>query len=480
MDKLFWKTIYYWIRYFHYEIINIENNEIWASNYKDQSIVIFRKDISTSQEIKFDISRFKDNLHLIEKEVNFKLKTVKYLYFTENVIDITEFKEYDPIKISVNLINKSDDLNTLFQNRMINYLFQTKSNKSQSYYKRRVLNNHNQLEKYMAQFTPMTYLLISINVLIWLVMILITNHFSNIKLLDVGGLVHFNVVHGEWYRLITSLFLHFNFEHILMNMLSLFIFGKIVEAIVGPIKMLAIYLISGLFGNFVSLSFNTDTVSVGASGAIFGLIGSIITMMFVSRNYSRKTIGQLLIVLVILTGLSLMMSNVNIMAHLGGLLGGILITLIGYYYQVNRNVFWITLVIFLLLFIVLQIRIFTIKEDNIYNILIEEEMKKNDYTEASHIVNKTINNHYDDDRTFYLTGLITAATKSKAESIDEWERGLKLYPNSPLLNYELAIANRSLSDNDKAEKYINKALKIEPKNKNYLNLKKELEKVNES
>ena len=72
------------------------------------------------------------------------------------------------------------------------------------------------------------------------------NHFSDVKLLDLGGLVHFNVVHGEWYRLITSMFLHFNFEHILMNMLSLFIFGKIVESIVGPLRMLGIYVISGL------------------------------------------------------------------------------------------------------------------------------------------------------------------------------------------------------------------------------------------
>ena len=84
----------------------------------------------------------------------------------------------------------------------------------------------------------MTYGLIIINVLIWLIMILYLNHFSDVKLLDLGGLVHFNVVHGEWYRLITSMFLHFNFEHILMNMLSLFIFGKIVESIVGPLRML--------------------------------------------------------------------------------------------------------------------------------------------------------------------------------------------------------------------------------------------------
>ena len=82
--------------------------------------------------------------------------------------------------------------------------------------------------------------------------------------------------------------LHFNFEHILMNMLSLFIFGKIVESIVGSWRMLIIYFISGLFGNFVSLSFNTSTISVGASGAIFGLIGAIFAIMYLSKTFDKS------------------------------------------------------------------------------------------------------------------------------------------------------------------------------------------------
>ncbi|MDU6180688.1 MAG: rhomboid family intramembrane serine protease, partial [Staphylococcus lugdunensis] len=106
-------------------------------------------------------------------------------------------------------------------------------------------------------------------------------------------------------------------------------------------------------------------------------------------------------------------------------------------------------------------------------------MNHYNYNEAEKIVSQTLDNHYDDAKTYYLKGLITAATKSKAESIAEWERGLRNYPNSGLLNYELAIANRSLSDNKKAEKYINHALKVEPNNADYLNLKKELKIVNE-
>ena len=103
--------------------------------------------------------------------------------------------------------------------------------------------------------------------------------------------------------------------------------------------MLILYIISGLFGNFLSLSFNTDTVSAGASGAIFGLIGAIIVMMIISKVYSRKMIGQLLIALVILIGFSLLLSNVNIMAHLGGFISGLLLIYIGYYYKANRNIF---------------------------------------------------------------------------------------------------------------------------------------------
>ncbi|MGV3332150.1 rhomboid family intramembrane serine protease, partial [Streptococcus thoraltensis] len=153
----------------------------------------------------------------------------------------------------------------------------------------------------MLKFAPVTYSLIAINIVIWLFMFLIINAFTNRSLLDWGGLVHFNVVHGELYRLISSMFIHFNFEHILMNMLSLFIFGKLVEAIVGHWKMLGIYFISGVFGNIVSLALDTNSISVGASGAIFGLIGSLFAIMYISKQYTPKMLLQLVGVLAILT-----------------------------------------------------------------------------------------------------------------------------------------------------------------------------------
>lgn len=482
INKLYWKALYYWIRYLNYNVIyrDKEDDEIWLSHKRKHSIVVFRKDVTSTQEIRFDKSKIMERPEEIQQFIGYIPESYEFYYFTDKELSKENLNEEKPIKLKFKIISNEQSLNSLPINfLLLKMLINNEDKRTYLHYKRKVLTQ-NLVDKHMQRFTPITYTLILINIVIWLCMILYLNRFSDVKLLEVGGLVHFNVVHGEWYRLISSMFLHFNFEHILMNMLSLFIFGKIVESIIGSRRMLIIYIISGLYGNFVSLSFNTTTISVGASGAIFGLIGSIFVIMYLSKNFNKKMIGQLLIALVVLIVFSLFMSNINIMAHLGGFISGVLITLIGYYFKTQRSLFWSFLIVFLLIFIILQIRIFTISEDNIYDKLIRDEMIKGNYSEAKNVVKQTLNNNYADDETYYLSGLITATKSSQAEAVSEWERGLRKFPNSGVLNYELAIANRSLSDDKKALKYIKKAVAINPNNKKYVNLKKELSKSNDT
>lgn len=482
INKLYWKALYYWIRYLNYNVIyrDKEDDEIWLSHKRKHSIVVFRKDVTSTQEIRFDKSKIMERPEEIQQFIGYIPESYEFYYFTDKELSKENLNEEKPIKLKFKIISNEQSLNSLPINfLLLKMLINNEDKRTYLHYKRKVLTQ-NLVDKHMQRFTPITYTLILINIVIWLCMILYLNRFSDVKLLEVGGLVHFKVVHGEWYRLISSMFLHFNFEHILMNMLSLFIFGKIVESIIGSWRMLIIYIISGLYGNFVSLSFNTTTISVGASGAIFGLIGSIFVIMYLSKNFNKKMIGQLLIALVVLIVFSLFMSNINIMAHLGGFISGVLITLIGYYFKTQRSLFWSFLIVFLLIFIILQIRIFTISEDNIYDKLIRDEMIKGNYSEAKNVVKQTLNNNYADDETYYLSGLITATKSSQAEAVSEWERGLRKFPNSGVLNYELAIANRSLSDDKKALKYIKKAVAINPNNKKYVNLKKELSKSNDT
>src|SRR5699024_868230 len=139
-----------------------------------------------------------------------------------------------------------------------------------------------------------------------------------------------------------------------------------------------------------------------------------------------------------------------------------------------QNKFWFFLIVMIILFIAAQIRIFTIQEDNIYNTIIEKEMKQGSYKSDKDMVQHTVNKSYADDETYYLKGLINATTDSKSEGMARWERGLRNVTGSALLNYLIVIANRSIVNKDKEKKHIKGELKIDPTNHDYINLSKEL------
>lgn len=130
----------------------------------------------------------------------------------------------------------------------------------------------------------------------------------------------FGVAHGEWYRVITSAFLHdrSNFAHIGFNMLSLWWIGAPLERLLGRSRYLALYLISALAGSAAVLLITPETGALGASGAIFGLFGA--TAVFMRRL--RYDMRPILILLVLNIVFSFTWPNVSWQAHLGGLIAG--------------------------------------------------------------------------------------------------------------------------------------------------------------
>jgi rhomboid protease GluP len=126
------------------------------------------------------------------------------------------------------------------------------------------------------------------------------------------------------------MFLHVDFWHIAFNMYALYVIGPQVERYYGKTKYLLIYFISGLLGSLFSCVFMSNlTVSLGASGAIFGLLGSILYFTY----YYRATLQGLLksqVVIVVLLNLALgfMISGIDVFAHIGGLLGGLLTSMV--------------------------------------------------------------------------------------------------------------------------------------------------------
>jgi membrane associated rhomboid family serine protease len=128
------------------------------------------------------------------------------------------------------------------------------------------------------------------------------------------------VAHGEWWRLMTSAFLHYGPFHIILNMLALWWFGSALERRIGSGRFLAIYLVSGLAGSAGALMLDPTTPTVGASGAIFGILGAGLVMEQVQRDYVFG--GSALGVIVLNLVFTFSVSNISIGGHIGGLLGG--------------------------------------------------------------------------------------------------------------------------------------------------------------
>jgi membrane associated rhomboid family serine protease len=133
------------------------------------------------------------------------------------------------------------------------------------------------------------------------------------------------VANGDWWRLITSAFLHASLLHIGFNMYFLWFVGPPVEAALGRGRFLMVYLVSGLAGSAGALVLTPDKPTVGASGALFGILGAALVLER-QRNYVLG--GSALALIVINLILSFALANISIGGHIGGLIGGILCTLV--------------------------------------------------------------------------------------------------------------------------------------------------------
>ena len=147
---------------------------------------------------------------------------------------------------------------------------------------------------------------------------------DSLTLLNYGAINQLAIKNGEIIRLILAIFLHANIIHLLVNMYSLSIIGKQVETYYGKIKMIIICLVSGLCGSLLSAVSGTNC-GVGFSGAIFGLIGSLLYFGYHYRLYLGEALKKEIIPLVLYNlALSLLIPNIDFYAHLGGLIGGFL------------------------------------------------------------------------------------------------------------------------------------------------------------
>ncbi len=170
---------------------------------------------------------------------------------------------------------------------------------------------------------PATMTLVGINVFVYLITVFQGQGISapGGALFEKGALVGVLVADGEWWRLVGAMFLHASVIHLAFNTLALYWLGSIVEQAIGTWRFLLIYFAAGLAGSAGALVFSSPfAITVGASGAIFGIMGAL---MMLEYHATGSFAGQAMGLIVINLALTFTIPNISIGGHLGGLVAGI-------------------------------------------------------------------------------------------------------------------------------------------------------------
>lgn len=175
-----------------------------------------------------------------------------------------------------------------------------------------------------------TYTLVAVNVLVFIIMTFSGGTTNIPNLLRFGASFQPYILAGQWYRLITPMFIHIGFEHLFLNMLTLYFCGIFLEQLFGWWRFSIIYFIAGIGGNLLSAALAPTTVSAGASTAIFGMFGAFVMLGVVYRESAYfQALGRQFGILIVLNLAFALWpgTGIDILGHVGGLIGGFLAAL---------------------------------------------------------------------------------------------------------------------------------------------------------
>ena len=335
-NTLAMKLLHYFITEKGYTPIILQGaeDEIWLENldedYKIVRIVI--RYIHNDEQYKFDVFKTNRILKKIKKKtLSFKLNTLSIFLDLGGSVNLDEFKSDNITAVEVH------EENEVKKNKLLKSIFPDLSKKLKFSEDGVALfvkvtndiNAHNKKdqEKVADVFSPkkpvVTYALILINVFMFLFPLIngTTEEFYNL-FASYGPFVKM----GDYYRLISAAFMHANIAHLIFNMYALWIIGMQLESFIGKWRYLVVYLFSAISGSLLSVIVTPDAVSVGASGAIFGLLGALLYFGYHYRVYLGTVIkSQIIPLIVINLLLGFMVPGIDNAAHIGGLIGGTLI-----------------------------------------------------------------------------------------------------------------------------------------------------------
>ena len=342
-DEIVMKLIHYFITEKGYNpiILHGAKDEIWLENNEEdyQIVRIVTNYIHNKEQLDFDLFRAKTIMKKIgHKTFSFKMNALSIFV---NLGDNVNINESNSKNIDIAYLQDFNDINKysfIKENFPDIIEHENTDEKGLELFMKitEEINEKNTTEAKKAEdvfakkFPFITYGLIIINILAYIYTALKGNNVFEIDpntLYKCGGLVEYTkgVDYTFFGRVVTSMFLHGGIIHLGLNMYCLYILGTQLESFYGKIKYTIIYLLSGIIGNLFTLLFiSSGSVAIGASGAIFGLLGALLYFGYHYRIYLGEVMRSQVIPLIVINVVISFIFGFNNIAHLGGLFGGYL------------------------------------------------------------------------------------------------------------------------------------------------------------
>jgi len=272
---------------------------------------------------------------------------------------------------------------------------------------------------------------------------------------------------GQYWRLITSMFLHFGIIHIFGNMWCLWSLGQLTEKLIDSVSLLGLYLVTGIGASLLSLSWDPMRVSAGASGAIFGIAGALISVLYFGRlGLQPASVRKLLGYVVRFAFLNLLFGlqgHIDNMAHLGGLVTGLLA---GFFLARTFNAApeerparrRVVLAVSAVLVILLFVPVITAKQYAVEFGKGQAALDHDDLNAAIPHLQKYVAARPGDVRGHAVLGWTLYQTKRYDEAVQEFERGLAIVPDDPYLEVNLAEIYAYQKKTDKALELFKKGM----------------------
>lgn len=332
-DEMLMSLVHYFVTKEGYAPIYVQGvkDEIWLENIDGpyRIIRINGNYIHNDEQYKYDEFKIKNIMRQIKKKtLSFKVNTLNINLNVADRVKLESEKNIDNIFINnIEDIKKNKEINQIFPS-IKNELFDNKTgldlilNVTNDINKKTETDNKKYEKIFSRKKILMTYIIIGLCIIMHIVVTLMGKNTFNYILLGANNIELLKV--GQVYRLITYGFLHGSIVHLLTNMYCLYVIGSQVENNLDRKRFLIIYFISMITGGLLSTLFN-DGISIGASGAIFGLLGSLLYFGFHFRLYLSEALRTRIIPVIVLNlVIGFAVPGIDVACHIGGLIGGFL------------------------------------------------------------------------------------------------------------------------------------------------------------